>query len=92
LITVLDTNIVLDLWIFDDPRTQGLRHSLAQGHWRWDVCSCATSNYNLNISKFAYFINCIHFNIHNFDISSRNINHFTISHTLMRALAINLYC
>lgn len=35
LITVLDTNIVLDLWIFDDPRTQGLQQSLAQGHWRW---------------------------------------------------------
>lgn len=33
--TVLDTNIVLDLWIFDDPRTQSLRQALAQGHWRW---------------------------------------------------------
>mgnify|MGYP000098932539 CR=1 FL=1 len=33
--TVLDTNIVLDLWIFDDPRTQSLRQALAQGHWHW---------------------------------------------------------
>jgi len=34
-LTVLDTNIVLDLWIFDDPRTQGLRHALGQGRLRW---------------------------------------------------------
>ena len=34
-LTVLDTNIVLDLWIFDDPRTQGLRHALNQGRLRW---------------------------------------------------------
>ncbi len=34
-LTVLDTNIVLDLWIFDDPRTQGLRHALRQGRLRW---------------------------------------------------------
>lgn len=32
---VLDTNIVLDLWIFDDPRTQGLRHAVNQGRLRW---------------------------------------------------------
>ena len=25
---VLDTNIVLDLWVFDDPRVQPLRHTL----------------------------------------------------------------
>jgi putative PIN family toxin of toxin-antitoxin system len=34
-LTVLDTNIVLDLWIFDDPRTQGLRYALSQGRLRW---------------------------------------------------------
>jgi putative PIN family toxin of toxin-antitoxin system len=34
-LTVLDTNIVLDLWIFDDPRTQGLRQALSQGRLRW---------------------------------------------------------
>lgn len=34
-LTVLDTNIVLDLWIFYDPRTQGLRHALRQGRLRW---------------------------------------------------------
>jgi len=34
-LTVLDTNIVLDLWIFDDPRTQGLRQALRQGRLRW---------------------------------------------------------
>ena len=33
--TVLDTNIVLDLWIFDDPRTQSLRHALRQGRLQW---------------------------------------------------------
>ena len=33
--TVLDTNIVLDLWIFDDPRTQGLRNALSQGRLHW---------------------------------------------------------
>lgn len=32
---VLDTNIVLDLWVFDDPATQTLRDELAQGRWRW---------------------------------------------------------
>lgn len=32
---VLDTNIVLDLWIFDDPRTQHLRQALRQGRLRW---------------------------------------------------------
>ena len=35
LLTVLDTNIVLDLWIFDDPRTAGLRQALQQGRLRW---------------------------------------------------------
>ena len=34
-LTVLDTNIVLDLWIFDDPRTQSLRHAMRQGRLRW---------------------------------------------------------
>jgi putative PIN family toxin of toxin-antitoxin system len=34
-LTVLDTNIVLDLWIFDDPRTQSLRHALRQGRLQW---------------------------------------------------------
>lgn len=34
-LTVLDTNIVLDLWIFDDPRTQGLRNALDHGRLRW---------------------------------------------------------
>ena len=34
-LTVLDTNIVLDLWIFDDPRTQGLRQALSHGRLRW---------------------------------------------------------
>jgi putative PIN family toxin of toxin-antitoxin system len=32
---VLDTNIVLDLWIFDDPRTQGLRDAVNQGRLHW---------------------------------------------------------
>ena len=32
---VLDTNIVLDLWLFDDPRTQGLRQALCQGRLHW---------------------------------------------------------
>ena len=35
LTTVLDTNIVLDLWVFDDPRTQGLRTALHQSRLHW---------------------------------------------------------
>jgi putative PIN family toxin of toxin-antitoxin system len=33
--TVLDTNIVLDLWVFNDPRTQGLRTALNQSRLHW---------------------------------------------------------
>jgi putative PIN family toxin of toxin-antitoxin system len=32
---VLDTNIVLDLWVFQDPAVQPLRVGLAQTGWRW---------------------------------------------------------
>ena len=32
---VLDTNIVLDLWVFDDPAATALRDSLQEGHTRW---------------------------------------------------------
>lgn len=32
---VLDTNIVLDLFVFDDPGAQPLRASLRTGQWRW---------------------------------------------------------
>ena len=32
---VLDTNIVLDLWVFDDPASAGLRESLQDGETRW---------------------------------------------------------
>ncbi len=32
---VLDTNIVLDLWVFDDPHSQPLRTLLATGAARW---------------------------------------------------------
>lgn len=32
---MLDTNIVLDLWVFDDPRTHGLRQALLQGRLHW---------------------------------------------------------
>ena len=35
LTTVLDTNIVLDLWVFDDPRTRGLRTALHQSRLHW---------------------------------------------------------
>jgi len=35
LTTVLDTNIVLDLWVFNDPRTQGLRTALNQSRLHW---------------------------------------------------------
>ena len=34
-LVVLDTNIVLDVWIFDDPRTQGLRLALSSTRLRW---------------------------------------------------------
>ena len=29
---VLDTNVVLDLWLFQDPRTAALREALQRGH------------------------------------------------------------
>ena len=34
---VLDTNIVLDLWVFDEPAAQALRDSLHDGQTRWLV-------------------------------------------------------
>jgi len=35
LTTVLDTNIVLDLWVFNDSDIQGLRNALTQSRLRW---------------------------------------------------------
>lgn len=32
---VLDTNIVLDLWVFQDPAAQSLRDGLQQDSWTW---------------------------------------------------------
>ena len=32
---VLDTNIVLDLWVFDDPASAALRESLQDAETRW---------------------------------------------------------
>ena len=32
---VLDTNIVLDLWVFDEPQAHGLRASVENGHSHW---------------------------------------------------------
>lgn len=32
---VLDTNIVLDLWVFDDPAVAALQQALASGQVRW---------------------------------------------------------
>jgi 16S rRNA (cytosine967-C5)-methyltransferase len=32
---LLDTNVVLDLWLFKDPRLEALRRLLAAGQWRW---------------------------------------------------------
>ena len=32
---VLDTNIVLDLWVFDEPKAQALRHSVEAGVTQW---------------------------------------------------------
>lgn len=32
---VLDTNIVLDLWVFDDPASQSLSLAVQQGHICW---------------------------------------------------------
>ena len=32
---VLDTNIVLDLWVFDEPKVQALRDSLEAGACQW---------------------------------------------------------
>lgn len=35
ILRVLDTNIVLDLWVFDDPASAALRASLETGATRW---------------------------------------------------------
>ena len=32
---VLDTNIVLDLWVFDEPHAEALRTSVESGHTQW---------------------------------------------------------
>ena len=32
---VLDTNIVLDLWVFDEPRAEALRTSVESGSTQW---------------------------------------------------------
>lgn len=32
---VLDTNIVLDLFVFQDPASEPLRHALLTHQWRW---------------------------------------------------------
>jgi len=32
---VLDTNIVLDLWVFDEPQAVSLRTSVESGHTQW---------------------------------------------------------
>jgi predicted nucleic acid-binding protein len=32
---VLDTNIVLDLWVFDEPHAHALRNSVESGHTHW---------------------------------------------------------
>lgn len=34
-LVVLDTNIVLDLWVFDEPEVAGLLLALQAGHARW---------------------------------------------------------
>lgn len=35
---ILDTNWVLDLWVFDDPRAAALREALAAGRCQWLAC------------------------------------------------------
>jgi predicted nucleic acid-binding protein len=35
MLRVLDTNIVLDLWVFDDPASKPLRTALQDGSTRW---------------------------------------------------------
>jgi hypothetical protein len=32
---VLDTNIVLDLWVFDEPKAEALRVSVETGRTHW---------------------------------------------------------
>ncbi len=34
-VLVLDTNIALDLLVFEDPATAALREALASGQWQW---------------------------------------------------------
>lgn len=37
-VLVIDTNWLLDLWVFDDPRGLALRGALEQGQVRWLAC------------------------------------------------------
>ena len=32
---VIDTNVALDIWVFQDPRTEGLRNALKEGRLKW---------------------------------------------------------
>lgn len=52
---VLDTNVVLDLLVFDDPRVPPLRHLIAQGQLRWiaDEAQRIELGRVLNYSKVA---------------------------------------
>jgi putative PIN family toxin of toxin-antitoxin system len=37
--TVLDTNWVLDVWLFNDPRTHAWQQALQRGEVRWLACA-----------------------------------------------------
>jgi predicted nucleic acid-binding protein len=51
---VLDTNVVLDLLVFADPRTARLREALAQGALRW-LATAAMRDELLHVLAYPQF-------------------------------------
>ena len=55
LITVLDTNIVLDLWVLNDPRAEGLRSALTQSRLRW-IATAAMREELRRVLSYAHLL------------------------------------
>ena len=46
-IIVLDTNALLDWWVFKDPAAQPIAQAIAQGHLRWLACAQMAREWSL---------------------------------------------
>ena len=57
---VLDTNVVLDLWLFQDPRTESLRQALKQG----EITCLATAHMREELRRvlaYPHLVECLNF-------------------------------